>query len=323
MKKTLLVVLIFIVIVLSVVGGVYYAQKEFLAYLYHEIIEKGKALALTRPSQEIHFSSGDLGLSGSLYLPDNQNPAPGLVFTHGGTSVGRKLPLYQVLCKRLAQQGYAVLSFDFRGYGESDKPKEFDSPDDLDFLEDVKQAVSFLTSVDSVDPEQLFLVGHSFGAGVIIPAGVLDNRIKGIISIAPGRRGYELFWAPNAPYPFSPRRRLARDMELSEIQDMSLDLVNPLLQYVTIDTILDFPVHPPLLLIDGALEGQQDLDFLRKLYEDITEPKAYVTIPEAKHYFGVRRDDAMAGTLYLVPYWKHIMDELVESIDAWLRKNSQ
>lgn len=320
MRRILLITLT--VIVMLVIGGtiIYYNQREFIQYLYDELSVKGKAWLFVQSSDEVEFFSGGLRLRGSLYLPKATGLHPGIVLTHGGTKLGRKLPLYQVLSAQLAQRGYVVLSFDFRGYGESQDPQRFDRPEDFDFIEDVKQAVTYVSSVNGVDPANIYVAGHSFGAGVVIPAGVHDSRVKGIIAIAPGRRAYELSWAPDAPGKHYPRQRIADDMEIEALRKLSVDFINPILRYVTIDTLLEFPTHPPVLLLDGALEDPRDLAFLRELYAHVTPPKAYATIAGAEHYFGVRHDDPMQGRYQIFTYWKPIMAELCDTIDRWIQE---
>lgn len=309
----------FIILLVStgITGNFFYSERSGIRNLYQQVVVKGKAFASTRPSSVIVFKSGGLTLQGSLYMPDGSGPFPGIVLTHGGARLGRKLSLYRILSRKLAQCGYVVLSFDFRGFGESEDPVKFDSPEDLDFIEDVKQAVSFLLSVKEVDTSKLYLVGHSFGAGVVIPAGINDSRIKKIVSIAPGRRGEELIWPENAPFNQYPQQRLAEDTQIPEIRKLSNEFLHPILRYITIDTILDYPVHPPILLIDGEREDQEDLIFLRELYAEMTRPKAYITIRNADHYFGTLRDDE--GLYSIVTYWESIIEELVETIDSWLR----
>ena len=88
-KKSLLIVSICCLIVLGFLGWVYVQEKAFLHYLYQEIMIEGKALAFTRPAKEIDFESGGLRLHGSVYLPRGKGPFPGIVLTHGGTSLGR------------------------------------------------------------------------------------------------------------------------------------------------------------------------------------------------------------------------------------------
>lgn len=303
-----------------VFGGVYAFYKETAHYLYEELIVKGKSLFLfaVQPT-DVTFTSGGLTLKGSLFLPKGTPPFPGIVMTHGGTPEGRQLPLYKVLSTKLVRQGYGVLSFDFRGYGESEDPKKIDSPEDLDFVEDVRQAVSLLAAFNKIDASRIFLAGHSFGAGVVIPAGIEDPRVKGIIAIAPGRRGNELFWSENAPNKHYPRERLSQDMELPQIHYLSVEFVNPILQHVTIDTVLNYPEHPPILLIDGAQEDARDLAFLRRIYQEMTPPKTYVTIPRAGHYFGVKSDESDEQETRVLTYWNEIVSDLAQTIDQWIR----
>lgn len=308
-------------LMLGLLGWWGFRERAWLTYLDRELRIEGKHVVFTRPATEITFESGGLTLRGSLYLPRGKGPFPGIVLTHGGTTQGRKLPLYPVLSRKLAQRGYVVLSFDFRGYGESDEPTHFETAADFDFVEDVKQAVSFLLTVDRVDSAQIYLAGHSFGAGVIVPAGVQDERIRGIISIAPGRRGYELMFGPDAPSRHYPRHRLAADMEIPELRKLSPNFINPMLYAVTIDTLLTFPQHPPVLLIDGALESPEDLAFLRDLAARVTPPITYLSIANAEHYFGVKQDEPLEGRYHLVTYWPDTMNALIEAIDHWIGGN--
>jgi dienelactone hydrolase len=315
-SKLLLSILAVAVIIFSI--SLLYYKKEGINHLYQEIVIKRKAFSFVFSSSEVEFMSNGLTLRGSLYMPDGSSRFPGIVLAHGGTRLGRKLSLYRILSYKLAQRGYVVLSFDFRGFGESEDPVRFETAEDLDFVGDAKQAVSFLLSVKGVDTSKIFLVGHSFGAGVVIPTGIHDTRVAKIVSIAPGRRGNELFWSENAPAKHYPRQRLAQDMEIPQIQRFPIDVLNPLLQDVTIDTVLKYPLHQPILLIDGEMEDQEDLLFLRNLYTKMTEPKTYITIQNANHYFGTLRDDR--GFYNLVTYWDNIVEDLVETIDFWLKK---
>ncbi len=317
-KKIVLIFSVGIVGIISFLGFLGYDKRKEAAYLYDELIVKKKAAAVIRHTTEVEFESGGLALRGTLYTPQGEGRFPGIVLAHGGTRLGRNLALYRVLAHRLAERGYVVLSFDFRGYGQSEDPVTFNTPADLDFAEDVKQAVSYLLSVDIVDTSQIYLLGHSFGAGVVIPAGIQDTRVTRIVSIAPGRRTYELFWSPDAPAKHFPRERLAHDLELPQIRKLSRHFLYPILRSILIDVILDSPVHPAILLIDGGKEDERDLRFLRDIYGRMRPPKAYVTIPDADHYFGTRMDDSGIGNI--VTYWPAIFDELLDTIDSWLRE---
>ena len=69
------------------------------------------------PEKAIQFYSEGLRLSGVLFLPEAPAPHPGIVLCHGFTAIKELiLPDY---ARRYAAAGYAALTFDYRGFGES------------------------------------------------------------------------------------------------------------------------------------------------------------------------------------------------------------
>jgi alpha-beta hydrolase superfamily lysophospholipase len=318
-KKTIVIVVILVLLgCIGLIGILFHVEREKIDFLYEQVVLKKKAFSVIRHTKDIEFESGGLTLRGTLYLPRGKGPFPGIVLTHGASSLGRKLEMYRILSYKLARRGYVVLSFDFRGFGDSEDPKKFVTPVDIDFVEDVRQAVLYLESREDVNVGDIHLIGHSFGGGVIIPAGLQEARVKTMVSISPARRTHELFWAENAPAKHFLRERLANAMKLPQLDKIPLDWLNPILQTMMIDTILEAPIHPPTLLVDGDLEDQEDLAFLREIFENMSEPKTYVTIHNATHYFGTRRDHE--GFDNIVTYLPDVMKELVEVIDRWIRE---
>jgi len=58
--------------------------------------------------------------------------------------------------------------------------------------------------------------------------------------------------------------------------------------------------HKPLFLIDGSLEDPEDLEFSRKIYQDLIPPKKYFTTEGSNHYsntkaFGPHNSLSSAG----------------------------
>jgi len=223
--------------------------------------------------------------------------------------------MYVVMARILAARGYVVLTFDFRGFGDSEDPRRFKTFADLDFVQDVSAALTFLSQVKQVEPSRLAIVGHSFGAGVGVMAGMRDVRVTRVVSIAPGRGTDALFFGEHATDPDIPQARMSNDMKISPLIPKQVFYPH-LIDYVA-EAILDYPVHPPVLLIDGARESQADLDFLQEVYVNMTEPKGYVTIRDADHYFGTDRDQN--GDLPNLPYDRSVMTELVDVIERWIR----
>src|SRR6476661_5945991 len=74
--------------------------------------------------QTVNFYSEGTRLAGDLYLPDGLRPGEkraGIVLCHGYTGV-RNLYLPDT-AKALTDAGYVVLTFDYKGWGDSDGPK--------------------------------------------------------------------------------------------------------------------------------------------------------------------------------------------------------
>ena len=77
----------------------------------------------------------------------------------------------------MADEGYAVLTFDFRGYGESDGDQDFDKLD-----EDLKAAIRFMRVDRGKAP--VFLIGASMGATTSLVVAQ-DEDLGGVIAVSP------------------------------------------------------------------------------------------------------------------------------------------
>lgn len=292
-----------------------YAIRHLLLTFGETLLAKSVPSCAEIRQDEITFLSGNLQLRGTLYSPACQlQKKPGIVLCHGATGFGRRLELYSVMGPRLAQRGYVVLSINFRGFGDSEDPHRLETFADLDFVHDISSAMSVLSELDRVDPSQLFIIGHSFGAGVGLAAGIRDFRSKGVVSISPPRLARERFFAPNAPTPDFPQVRISSRMELPQL--IPQNLINPHFKDYMAEAILDYPKHPPILFVDGENEPRDELDFLQKVYEKMAPPKSYITIPKADHYFGTTFEQSYTENL---TYDEGPMNALLDNIASWLK----
>lgn len=82
---------------------------------------------------------------------------------------------WEPFAKELAENGYAALTFDFRGYGISPGSKAFDKLDD-----DLAAVISFMRATER---SQLFLVGASMGGTVSFVVGA-QEPVTGVVSIS-------------------------------------------------------------------------------------------------------------------------------------------
>lgn len=107
-----------------------------------------------------------------------EKPVASLIFFHGN---GENISTHFGNVYWLAEQGYDVYLFDYRGYGKSEGQAE------LDFI--VKDYDVMLAAVLSVlaKDEKLIVMGHSFGASLSIYAVAHSryrDRIAALISVA-------------------------------------------------------------------------------------------------------------------------------------------
>ncbi len=125
-------------------------------------------------------------LAASLYRPDSE--LRGVVIVSSATAVPRGF--YRRFAAELADAGYAVITYDYRGIGDSAPRslKGFECRTRDWGLLDMAGVIDWAR--DELAAEKLFLVGHSVGGQV---AGLLDNadRVDGMVTVS-AQSGY---WA--------------------------------------------------------------------------------------------------------------------------------
>jgi len=85
------------------------------------------------------------------------------------------------ICQALAQQSIAVFRFNFRGVGGS----EGTFGRGIGEQEDVKAALTLVSSAPDIDPKRIGLAGYSFGAGVAAAVAAEDSRVNLLALISP------------------------------------------------------------------------------------------------------------------------------------------
>lgn len=118
--------------------------------------------------EEVTFQSGDLRLTGDLFLPRHTERRPALVLVHGSGAQDRRGQngYLRRMAEHFAGTGFAVLAYDKRGTGDS--AGDWRTSGFTDLAADVGAAVSFLTAHRRVRPDAVGLVGFS-QAGWVMP----------------------------------------------------------------------------------------------------------------------------------------------------------
>jgi dipeptidyl aminopeptidase/acylaminoacyl peptidase len=130
----------------------------------------------------VTFYSEGVKLVGDVYVPDGL-PAgarrAGIVLCHGYTGVK---DLYLPDNARvLNSAGYVVMTFDYKGWGESEGARSRLAPHSR--VADAQAALTFLGTVPEVDPDRLGLYGTSYGGATVIWVAAVDPRVRCVVSV--------------------------------------------------------------------------------------------------------------------------------------------
>ncbi len=162
-------------------------------------------------------------MAGDLYYPKNRKQPeaklPVIVFANGTGGAKRKLPARLGLL--FAEQGYAFLAFDYRGWGESDSKLTSLEPlptpnekgevtvkarairwqvDFADQVEDIRNAMAFVAGEPGLDSSKIGLLGTSYGGGLVTWVAAHEPRVKCLVMQVPGMAAGRSGKDPLPPY---------------------------------------------------------------------------------------------------------------------------
>jgi uncharacterized protein len=290
-------------------------------------------------SKPVRFYSEGVRLAGDLFLPSDLKPGErraGVVLCHGYTGV-RTIYLPEN-AGVLAAAGYVVLTFDYKGWGDSDGPKSRLAP--FSRVADVQAALTFLGAQPEVDPERLGIYGTSYGGATVVWTAAVDPRVKCVVAVVGIGNGAR--WMRSVRRPDEYRDLLARaaadrekraltgkseyvdrnsillpDRQSAElgaaarrnnpqaVTELPLEFVDETLAFNP-EWVVDRIAPRPLLLIttdDDRLVPPQESE---ALFERAGEPKKLVVLKGFGHY-----------EVYLEPAFGQVMGEATE----WYRRH--
>lgn len=260
------------------------------------------------------YSDGSL-MKGILYLPDDcekEAKRPAILLCHGFAGVKELLlPNYgEEFCKN----GFIALTFDYRGFGESEGEQGKLSPNAQ--IIDIRNALTFLQSLPEVDPDKLALWGTSFGGANAIVTAAQDKRVTCLsvqLTFGDGERVITGKFTPEEKEKFkatlmkvwtkavtqNKMMRLPVDKFLTDEQSMSFfnktiadfPELNVKIPFFTLfetcehkpETYLN-QVDVPILIMAAEKDSVNPKEESEILYKKAKEPKELYIVKEATHY---------------------------------------
>ena len=133
----------------------------------------------------VEFQNGEVKLAGNLFIPAGEGPFPAVVVIHGSAAeTSRDMLMHGWF---FVQHGFAVLTYDKRGVGESGGSyervlaKNSDSVFE-DLAGDALAGVELLKNHDQIDPNRIGLFGGSQAGWIVVLAASKSSDVAFIAS---------------------------------------------------------------------------------------------------------------------------------------------
>jgi alpha-beta hydrolase superfamily lysophospholipase len=129
--------------------------------------------------EAVAFHSDGVVLRGWFERPEGDEPVATVVATHGLASV---IDFLEPLASELVAAGFGVLAFDHRSLGRSDgEPRQ--EVDPWRQVQDMRNAISFLSTRSDVAHDRIGVWGASMGGGVAVTTAALDERVRAVVGV--------------------------------------------------------------------------------------------------------------------------------------------
>ncbi len=128
------------------------------------------------------FYSNTHALKASLYLPDDYRPGEKLpcIIANSGY-IGLNVIYPALFARALTAKGFAVFGFDYRGFVESGGPAGVCKLEEQ--VEDIRNAITFVGTLDEVDGGRVGLIGWAMAAATIAKVAAVDNRVRALAGL--------------------------------------------------------------------------------------------------------------------------------------------
>ena len=189
------------------------------------------------------------------WISATQKSAPVMLYLHGNASNNGDLVDNAMLFQQL---GLSVLLIDYRGYGKSSAT----FPNEKRVYEDAEAAWKYLTATRNIEPQDIFVYGHSLGGAIAINLATKYPEMGGLITEGTFTSIQEIASSDS----------LFRFLPLNWIVTQRFDSISKIKSLET-----------PILIFHGDADRIVPVAMAEKLFAAAPEPKQLVIIPQAEH----------------------------------------
>ncbi len=209
----------------GLVAGLFFVPSQVVAYVAPAYVKTNLF-----KEREVRFGLTGWRLPGTLALPVNvRAPCPAVILVHGSgpedrdETIGPNKP-FRDLAWGLASKGVAVLRYEKR-------TKEYGAKFVNDFtitlkeetVEDAVQAVRLLREMPEINPDGVFVLGHSLGGLAAPRIAAAEPRIRGLVVLAGSTRPLEDLVLEQTKYVLAPDGKLSVEGE-AKLQQLKLEV---------------------------------------------------------------------------------------------------
>ncbi len=213
------------------------------------------------------------GLAYALWLPEeasSEDPAPAIVIVHGA---GSRKENHADFARLATASGWAALTFDLPGHGESERDFSGAAVDDVVAMADL------LAVQPVVDERRVAIRGSSLGGFLAICAAAAAPEIAGVIAICPAGGDH-----------------LARGVRSGRLEMRVGDRLDLEAWLTTqdLEEAVSRIAGRPLILLHAEGDTQIPSEHSAELYDEAGEPRKLVIAPGGAHT-SVQHDAELQG----------------------------
>ncbi len=225
------------------------------------------------------FTSEGETLRGHFVLPEGEGAFSGICKFHGLPGSSDQV---SGVATRLAEAGFAVLTFDFRGFRSSEGLFSLAGE-----IKDAQAAIKHFIASGHISPEWIGIYAPSYGATVAVMEAITNRLITAVALRAPVYDPLAFAQSPLIPTAIEELLRM-KPNEIHGLTDPTIreevleGMIRDAKKFNAMNEIHKL-APTPLFIITGDADKGIDVAGVTRLFDAAKEPKEIVVVPGANH----------------------------------------